>query len=161
MNSEYRVGIGFDSHPLVDGRDLFLGGIKIDYPKGLLGHSDGDVVIHSLIDAFLGACSLPDIGEMFPPADNKYKDVSSLILLKDAYSIVEKNNYIIVNADITVIANEPEISIFKERMKKVLIQSMNIEEDGINIKGKTPEGLTGLSDAIASIAVVLLRKKGR
>jgi 2-C-methyl-D-erythritol 2,4-cyclodiphosphate synthase len=161
MNSEYRVGIGFDSHPLVDGRDLFLGGIKIDYPKGLLGHSDGDVVIHSLIDAFLGACSLPDIGEMFPPADNKYKDVSSLILLKDAYSIVEKNNYIIVNADITVIANEPEISIFKEQMKKVLIQSMNIEEDGINIKGKTPEGLAGLSDAIASIAVVLLRKKGR
>jgi len=160
MSSEYRVGLGFDSHPLVEGKMLFLGGVKIDYQKGLSGHSDGDVLIHSLIDALLGACSLPDIGEMFPPTDDRYKNISSLLLLKDAYSMVLKKGFVIINADITVIADEPKISIFKEKMKKILSSAINIDENDINIKGKTDEGIDSLDDAIASIAVVLLKRMG-
>ena len=160
MSSEYRVGLGFDSHPFVEGKMLFLGGVKIDYQKGLSGHSDGDVLIHSLIDALLGACSLPDIGEMFPPTDDRYKNISSLLLLKDAYSMVLKKGFVIINADITVIADEPKISIFKEKMKKILSSAINIDENDINIKGKTDEGIDSLDDAIASIAVVLLKRMG-
>lgn len=153
----YRVGVGFDSHALVSGRVLILGGVKIEHSKGLLGHSDGDVVIHSLIDALLGASGLPDIGELYPSDDDAYKGISSLSLLKSAYDLVLKNGYEIVNADITIIANEPKISNFKGVMIDTISSKLRTERDNINIKGKTFEGIDGGCESIASISVVMLK----
>ncbi|MGQ9705838.1 MAG: 2-C-methyl-D-erythritol 2,4-cyclodiphosphate synthase [bacterium] len=161
VNSYYRVGIGFDSHSLTEGRDLYLGGVKIDYPRGLLGHSDGDVVIHSLIDALMGASGSNDIGELFPSDDEKYKNISSLTLLRQAYSLTTKSNYKIANIDIVVIADEPRISSFKDEIRGVLSEVLNISKGDINIKGKTSEGFLSSGDFISSITVVLLYKEGR
>ncbi|HHY77028.1 MAG TPA: 2-C-methyl-D-erythritol 2,4-cyclodiphosphate synthase [Clostridiales bacterium] len=151
----YRVGNGYDVHRLVEGRKLIIGGVEIPYEKGLLGHSDADVLIHAIIDALLGACGLGDIGALFPDTDPSYKDISSLILLKRTAEAVEKANYKISNIDSIVVAQKPKILPFVKAMKENISSVLNISVDRINIKATTTEGLgfTGTGEGIAAYAV--------
>ncbi len=157
---QYKTGIGYDIHRLVAGRDLLLGGVKIPYEKGLLGHSDGDVLIHALCDALLGALALGDIGEHFPDTDPKYKGIASSKLLKVVKELVDSNGYKINNLDAVVIAQAPALTPFKKVIKQKLCTLMNIQEDILNIKAKTNEGLgaVGNNEAIACYAVASLVK---
>lgn len=159
---EYRVGIGYDIHRLVEGRKLFLGGIEIPYAKGLLGHSDADALIHALCDALLGALALGDIGEHFPDTDPRYKGAAGCLLLERVKELVDKNGYRINNVDIVVIAQEPGLTPFKKQMKQKIAGLLNLEECRVNIKAKTNEGLgaVGNKEAIASYAVASLVKGG-
>lgn len=156
----YRVGQGFDIHKLVEGRALILGGVKIEYEKGLLGHSDADALAHSIIDALFGALALGDIGTHFPDNDPKYKDIDSMILLKEAYSLVKKQGYVINNLDNTIFAQAPKmkpyIPLIQENLAKVLESDKNL----ISIKAKTMEeqDAVGEKKAISTQSVVLLRK---
>lgn len=152
----YRVGEGYDVHKLVDGRDLILGGVSIDYTKGLLGHSDADVLIHAIIDALLGAACKNDIGYNFPDTDDKYKDISSLILLQESRNIIR--DYNIVNIDSTIICQEPKLRKYIDDMKINISKALNIDKDKINIKATTEEGLgfTGSKDGIAAKAICML-----
>ena len=147
----YRIGIGYDIHKLVEGRDLILGGVKITHEKGLLGHSDADVLIHAIIDALLGALALDDIGTLFPDTDPKYKDIDSTILLKHVYELIQSKGYKIVNIDSNIIAQAP-------KMKEVLCKILNTNPDDFSIKAKTKEKLDAVGQklAIESNAVVLL-----
>ncbi len=149
-----RIGIGYDIHRLVEGRRLIIGGVHIPFEKGLAGHSDGDVLIHAIIDALLGAAGLPDIGNQFPPDDPKYKDIDSKILLR--LTMEKIKDFSIVNIDATIIAEEPKLSPFIEEMKENL--SPILKTGNISIKAKTNEkiGEIGRGEAIASIAVVLI-----
>ncbi len=155
------IGLGYDIHQLKEGRKLILGGVKIPYPKGLLGHSDGDVVTHSVCDAILGAMGKKDIGEHFPDTDLKYKDIYSLKLLEKVVEIMEKENLEINNLDLTVIAQEPKISPYREEMKKKINSILRIPENRINIKATSPEGLDALGkgEGIACISIVSLIEK--
>ena len=156
-----RIGIGYDIHRLVEGRKLVLGGLEIPYKKGLLGHSDADVLTHAICDALLGALGQGDIGEHVPDTDARYKQISSLILLKDVRKLVDNEGYAIVNIDTIVIAEKPNLKPFKAKMRTILAESLNIEPDAINIKAKTQEGLgfgPDGAEAIAAHAVVLLSK---
>lgn len=157
---DYRVGIGYDIHRLVEGRRLFIGGIEIPYIKGLLGHSDADVLLHALSDALLGAISEGDIGELFRDTDPQYQDVSSIELLKKVYSLVCKKGYSITNIDTVIIAQEPALSPFKKKMQELIANTLKIKEDAVGIKAKTNEGqdAIGRKEAIAAYAVVLLTK---
>jgi len=157
---EYRVGIGYDIHRLVEGRKLFIGGVEIPYVKGLLGHSDGDALCHAICDALLGAISEGDIGEHFPDTDPKYHGISSLELLRIVADLVRKKDYQIHNIDTVVIAQEPSLLPFKKQIRQSLAGTLNIKEDSVNIKAKTNEGLgeIGRKEAIASYAVVSLIK---
>ena len=157
---EYKIGIGYDIHRLVAGRPLFLGGIEIPYNKGLLGHSDGDVLIHALCDALLGALALGDIGEHFPDTDPKYKGIASSQLLKAVKGLVDSNGYEINNLDVVIIAQAPALTPFKHKMKQALCALMNIREGALNIKAKTNEGLgaIGNNEAIACQAAASLVK---
>jgi 2-C-methyl-D-erythritol 2,4-cyclodiphosphate synthase len=157
---QYKIGIGYDIHRLVAGRLLFLGGVEIPYDKGLLGHSDADVLIHALCDAILGALALGDIGEHFPDTDPKYKGIASSQLLKAVKGLVDKNGYKINNLDVVVIAQAPVLTAFKKQMKQKLCALMNLEEEFLNIKAKTNEGLgaVGNNEAIACYAVASLVK---
>ncbi len=159
---QYKTGIGYDIHCLVAGRKLFLGGIEIAYSKGLLGHSDGDVLIHALCDALLGALALGDIGEHFPDTDPKYKGIASSQLLKTVMLLVDKTGYKINNLDVVLIAQAPALTPFKKEIKQKLCILMNIQEDVLNIKAKTNEGLgaIGNNEAIACFAVASLVKGG-
>jgi len=154
-----RIGFGFDAHKFTENRKLYLGGVEIDYEYGLEGHSDADVVIHSLIDAILGASSKPDIGELFPDSKNEFKNIRSIELLKRVYELI-KDEYLINNIDITVVCEQPKIKDYKNLMKERLSEILDIDEDCINIKGKTTEGLgfTGRKEGIASYSVVSLIK---
>ena len=158
---QYRVGMGYDIHRLVEGRKLSLGGIQIPYIKGFLGHSDGDALIHALCDALLGALALGDIGEHFPDTDPEYKDIESTELLKKVKELVDKNGYKINNLDLIVIAQEPKLTPFKKLIKEKLSSLLNINEDVLNLKAKTNEGLEaiGRQEAIAAYAIVSLRKE--
>lgn len=158
---EYRVGVGYDVHRLVKGRKLFIGGIEIPYVKGLLGHSDGDVLLHAICDSLLGAVAGGDIGELFPDTDPKYHDISSIELLKMVVNLVEKKCYRIYNIDTVVIAQEPKLSPFKKQIQQRLACVLNIKEDCVNIKAKTNEGLgeIGKKEAIASCAIAVLTKR--
>jgi len=149
-----RIGIGYDIHRLVEGRRLIIGGVHIPFEKGLVGHSDGDVLIHAIIDALLGAAGLPDIGSQFPPDDPKYKDIDSKILLR--LTMEKIKDFSIINIDATIIAEEPKLSPFIEEMKKNL--SPILKTGNISIKAKTNEkiGEIGRGEAIASIAVALI-----
>jgi 2-C-methyl-D-erythritol 2,4-cyclodiphosphate synthase len=159
---QYRVGIGYDIHRLVDGRKLFLGGIEIPYIKGLLGHSDGDVLLHALCDALLGALSLGDIGEHFPDTDPKYRGADSAKLLKTVKGLLDKSGYQVNNLDAIIIAQEPKLISFKPHIKEKICALLGIAQDVVNIKAKTNEGLdaVGNLEAIACWVSVSLIKEG-
>lgn len=156
----YRIGIGYDIHKLTTGRDLIIGGVKITHEKGLLGHSDADVLIHAIIDAMLGALALADIGTLFPDTDPKYKDIDSTILLKHVYELIKTKGYEIENLDSNIIAQQPKMMPYIPKMKDVLCEILNIDLDKISIKAKTKEKLDAVGQelAIESNAVVLLKK---
>ena len=155
-----RVGFGYDVHQLVEGRELWLGGVKIDHTLGLLGHSDADVLIHALCDALLGAANMRDIGYHFPDTSNDFKGIDSKILLKDTMELIATNGYRLSNADITVAAERPKLNPHIEEMKECLAQVMQCEVDDISIKATTTEklGFTGRQEGIAAYATVLIEK---
>ena len=153
-----RIGLGYDIHKLVSGRDLIIGGVKIPYDKGLLGHSDADVRIHAIIDAMLGAAALDDIGTLFPDTDEKYKNIDSTVLLKKVFELINQKGYKIVNIDSNIIAQAPKMMPYIPEMKKKLSQILSISPQEISIKAKTKENLDSVGQklAIESNAVVLL-----
>lgn len=153
-----RIGQGYDVHRLVEGRDLILGGVKIEFEKGLLGHSDADVLVHALMDAILGAAGLGDIGKHFPDTEPRYKGISSLELLEAVMGKVRKLGYELVNADITVVAQKPKLLPFIPDMVKNIEHSGSFAPGTVNIKATTEEGLgfTGSGQGIAAYAVCLL-----
>ena len=159
----YRIGIGYDIHKLVEGRDLILGGVKITHEKGLLGHSDADVLIHAIIDALLGALALDDIGTLFPDTDPKYKDIDSTILLKHVYELIQSKGYQIVTIDSNIIAQAPKMMPYIPKMKEVLCKILNTNPDDFSIKAKTKEKLDAVGQklAIESNAVVLLESMSK
>ncbi len=153
-----RVGIGYDIHPLVPGRKLILGGVPIEYEKGLLGHSDADVLIHSICDALLGAAGLGDIGLLFPSDEDAYKDAPSTDFLNEVTALLRKNGKEIVNIDSVIVAQQPRLSPFFEQMKEAIASAAGVAQDRVSIKGKCPEGIgpLGKGEAIAGYSVVLL-----
>lgn len=153
-----RVGHGYDVHKLVEGRDLILCGEKIEYEKGLLGHSDADVALHALCDAMLGACAMGDIGRHFPDTDMKYKGISSMILTKEVAEIVKNKGYKLVNADITIVCQRPKLAPHIENMRKNVSEVLGVDTDAINVKATTTEklGFEGSGEGISTTAVVLL-----
>jgi 2-C-methyl-D-erythritol 2,4-cyclodiphosphate synthase len=153
-----RIGTGYDVHKLIENRDLIIGGIKIPYEKGLLGHSDADVLVHAIMDALLGAAALGDIGKHFPDSNPEYKGVSSIELLKKVKKLLEDKLYIIENIDATIIAQKPKLASYLPEMVKTIAEALDIEEDRVNIKATTEEGLgfTGAELGIAANAVCLL-----
>jgi len=154
-----RVGLGFDVHKFQVGRKLILGGVNIDYPRGLAGHSDADVLVHSVMDAILGACGLRDIGIHFPDSDIKYKDISSLVLLEEVKRKMEDKNFSIINIDAVLILQKPKVSKYIPEMKKNIAGVLNISGNDINIKATTTEnlGFCGREEGIAAECVVLLK----
>lgn len=156
-----RIGFGYDVHKLIEGRDLFLCGEKIEYEKGLLGHSDADVALHALCDALLGAAALGDIGRHFPDTDDKYKGISSILLLDAVMSLVRDKGYDAVNADITVAAQSPKLAPYIEKMRENVANAMGIDIDFVNVKATTTEklGFEGRGEGISATAVVLIEKK--
>jgi 2-C-methyl-D-erythritol 2,4-cyclodiphosphate synthase len=159
---KYKVGIGYDIHRLVQGKRLFLGAVEIPYVKGLLGHSDGDALIHALCDALLGALALGDIGERFPDTDPKYQGIASSLLLGIVKELLDKSGYKINNLDVIIIAQEPTLTPFKKQMKEKICALLGIEQDILNIKAKTNEGLdaVGHLEAIACFATASLIREG-
>ena len=155
-----RVGMGYDVHKLVEGRDLIMGGVKIPYEKGLLGHSDADVLLHAITDALLGAAALGDIGKHFPDTDPKYKGISSVTLLEHVGSLLEEHNYVIENIDATIIAQRPKMRPYIDQMRENVAKALHIELDQVNIKATTEEGLgfTGTGEGISSQAICALEK---
>lgn len=153
-----RIGQGWDIHQMVEGRPLILGGLTIPFEKGPLGHSDGDVLIHAVIDAMLGALSLGDIGQHFPPADERYKGANSLDMLAQVKGLVAQEGYTIGNIDSTIILEKPKLAPHLESMRKILAQVLNCQVSQISIKAKTHEGLDelGKGNAVACQAVALL-----
>ena len=156
-----RIGHGYDAHRFAENRPLILGGINIPYEKGLIAHSDGDAVIHALCDAMLGAAALGDIGNYFPDSDNEFKDIDSRILLGKVLGMLEKKNYKIINADITIVAQAPRLAAYLNEMKILLAGDMNLDSDQINIKATTTEkmGFLGRKEGIAVHSVVLIDMK--
>lgn len=157
---DMRVGMGYDVHRLVEGRKLILGGVEIPYEKGLLGHSDADVLLHAIMDALLGAAALGDIGQHFPDTDPAYEGASSIELLKKVGELLEENCYYISNIDATVIAQRPKLAGFREQMRTNIAEALHLELDQVNIKATTEEGLgfTGTGEGISSQAVCLIDK---
>lgn len=153
-----RVGMGYDVHRLVEGREFILGGVKIPYEKGLLGHSDADVVVHAIMDALLGAAALGDIGRHFPDTDPQYKGISSILLLQRVGAVLEEQMYWIGNIDATILAQKPKLASYMEQMEKNIADALQIDRDRVNIKATTEEGLgfTGSGEGISAYAVVLL-----
>ena len=157
---DYKIGIGYDIHRLVEGRDLIIGGVKITHEKGLLGHSDADVLIHAIIDALLGAVALDDIGTLFPDTDPQYKDADSTLLLRNVYRKVQQEGYRINNIDSNIIAQSPKMMPYIPKMKQALANILGLAPTDISIKAKTKEKLdaVGENKAIEANAVVLLEK---
>ena len=156
----FRVGLGYDIHKLVEGRPLIIGGIEIPYEKGLLGHSDADVLIHAIIDAMLGALALSDIGTHFPDTDPKYKGISSVELLKNVIGLIHEKGYVINNIDSNIILQEPKMKPHIPNMVKNLSKIMGIDANQLSIKAKTNEQMDAVGEkfAIEASAVVMLRK---
>ena len=154
----FRVGQGYDLHRLVEGRPLILGGVKIDYEKGLLGHSDADALLHAITDALLGAAGLGDIGKHFPDTDPAYKGIDSKILLSEAVALVVKGGWVIANVDATVIAQAPKLAPHMDKIRQSVAQAIGIDLHRVNIKAKTKEGCdaVGQKEAIEVHAIVLL-----
>lgn len=153
-----RIGQGYDVHRLTEGRELILGGVQVPYEKGLLGHSDADVLVHAVMDALLGAAALGDIGTHFPDTDPAYKGISSIKLLKHVGRLLEENNYIIENIDATVIAQRPKLLPYRSQMIDNIASALGIEKNRVNVKATTEEGLgfTGSGEGISSQAITLL-----
>lgn len=153
-----KVGMGYDVHRLVEGREFILGGVKIPYKKGLLGHSDADVLIHAIMDALLGAASLGDIGRHFPDTDPQYKGISSILLLQRVGAILKEKMYWVGNIDATILAQKPKLASYMEQMEKNIADALQIDPNQVNIKATTEEGLgfTGSGEGISAYAVVLL-----
>ena len=156
-----RVGMGYDVHKLTEGRDLILGGVNIPWEKGLLGHSDADVLIHAIMDALLGAAALGDIGKHFPDTDPAYKGISSVKLLEHVATLLEKKGYGVGNIDAVIIAQKPKMAPHIPKMKENIAAALHMKPDCLNIKATTEEklGFTGREEGIASQAVCLLYKK--
>ena len=153
-----RIGMGYDVHRLTEGRDLILGGVLIPFEKGLLGHSDADVVVHAIMDALLGAAALGDIGQHFPDTDPQYKGISSVLLLKHVGALLEEHGFTIGNIDATIIAQRPKLAPSRPAMVKNVAEALGISEDQVCIKATTEEGLgfTGRQEGIAAQAITLL-----
>ncbi len=156
----YRIGIGYDIHPLVKGRKLFLGGIQIPYSKGLSGHSDADVLLHAICDALLGAAGLADIGNYFPSTDVKYKGIRSIEILKRVSSLIKKKGFAIVNLDTVVVAQAPRISHWKLKIQKNIAGLLNVSPQAFNLKATTAEGMgdIGKNKAMSAWCAALLRR---
>jgi len=157
--ADVRVGIGFDAHALEDGVPLVLGGVELDHPRGLAGHSDGDVLAHALIDAVLGAAGLGDIGSLFPSGDERHRGASSLDLLRDAYAQVSGAGWRLVNADCVLVGEEPRIAPHREEMRRRLAEAVGDGE--VNVRATTTDGLgyTGRGEGLAAHAVALLERR--
>lgn len=153
-----RVGIGYDAHQLVKDRKLILGGVEIKYSKGLLGHSDADVLTHTIMDSILGAAGLGTIGDHFPDTDKKYKDISSLILLEKVFGLIKKLGYEMANVDAVVVAEKPKLAPYFKKMAANISRALKMPETHVNIKATTTEGLgfAGRKEGIAAQAVCLL-----
>ncbi len=153
-----RIGMGYDVHKLVEERDLIIGGVKIPYEKGLLGHSDADVLLHAISDALLGAAALGDIGKHFPDTDPKYKGADSLLLLREVGRLLENECYIIENIDATIIAQAPKMRPHIDTMRRNIAEALSIDISQVNVKATTEEGLgfTGKGEGISSQAICLL-----
>jgi 2-C-methyl-D-erythritol 2,4-cyclodiphosphate synthase len=153
-----RVGIGVDAHALQDGVPLVLGGVRIDHPRGLAGHSDGDVLAHALVDALLGAAGLGDIGSLFPPGDEQFRGADSVELLREAYSRVRAVGWRLVNADCVLVGEEPKIATRRDEMRRRL--SGAVDGGDVNVRATTTDGLgfTGRGDGLAAYAVALLER---
>jgi 2-C-methyl-D-erythritol 2,4-cyclodiphosphate synthase len=158
MEKELRVGIGCDSHPLVSGRRLILGGVHIPYDKGLSGWSDADVATHAVIDALCGAADLGDIGTLFPSQEIAYKDISSLVLLRKTSELLKAKGLRVINIDVTIIAQSPGLSPFLPEMRKRISQALNVESTQVAIKATTTDGLgfIGRGEGIAAQSVALI-----
>lgn len=155
-----RIGMGYDVHKLVEGRKLILGGVEIPYEKGLLGHSDADVLLHAIMDALLGAAALGDIGKHFPDTDEKYKGISSIRLMEHVAELLDEQGYIVENVDATIIAQRPKMRPHIDTMRENIANALHVEVNQINVKATTEEGLgfTGTGEGISSQAVCLLEK---
>ena len=154
-----RIGQGYDVHKLVEGRDLYLCGEKIEYEKGLLGHSDADVALHALCDALLGACAMGDIGKHFPDTSEKFKGISSIILLRETMQIVKNCGYAVENADITIVAQAPKLLPYIDKMRENVAEAMGTDKNAVSVKATTTEklGFEGRGEGISAMAVVLLK----
>lgn len=164
----YRIGEGYDVHKLVEGRDLILGGVRIDYDKGLLGHSDADVLIHAIMDALLGTMALGDIGKHFPDTDDRYKGISSMKLLSEVKSLLEKeaisisgkekSEFKICNIDATIICQKPKLRDYIDEMRKNIAETLMINVNQVNVKATTEEGLgfTGSGEGMAARAIAMI-----
>ena len=155
-----RIGHGYDVHKLVEGRDLILGGVKIDYEKGLLGHSDADVLLHAVSDALLGAAGLGDIGRHFPDTDPKYKGADSLELLREVYRKISEKGFRVGNIDVTMIAQKPKLKDYIPQMQENIAAAVNVSPDRVNVKATTEEklGFTGTGEGMSCHAVCLLEE---
>lgn len=155
-----RIGNGYDVHKLVEGRKLILGGIEIPHIKGVLGHSDGDVLIHAIMDAMLGALALGDIGQHFPDNDNQYKDIDSSLLLEKVATLIKNRGYRIVNLDSIIVLQKPKVKPYIESMREKISKILQIEKEQVSVKATTEEklGFTGDESGVKSYCVVLLQK---
>ena len=160
LEKTFRIGLGYDIHRLIEGRELIIGGVKITHEKGLLGHSDADVLVHAIIDALLGAVALDDIGTLFPDTDPQYKNADSIVLLQCVYKKILEKGYVINNIDSNIIAQSPKMMPYIPKMKETLAKVLSINYTDISIKAKTKENLdaVGESKAIEANAVVMLVK---
>ena len=158
--SELRIGLGVDAHAFADGVPLVLGGVTVEHPRGLAGHSDGDVVAHALVDAVLGAAGLGDIGSLFPSGDERWEGAVSLDLLRDAYARVREAGFVLVNADCVLIGEEPRIAGHREEMRSRLAGALGVDPDRVNVRATTTDrlGFTGRGDGLAAEAVALLER---
>lgn len=153
-----RIGMGYDVHRLTEGRDMIIGGVKIPYEKGLLGHSDADVLLHAICDALLGAAALGDIGKHFPDTDPAYKGISSLVLLEKVGELIQEKSFFIENIDATIIAQAPKMRPYIDTMRENIANALGIMVEQVNVKATTEEGLgfTGSGEGISSQAICLL-----
>jgi len=158
--AQVRIGLGFDAHPLVPGRPLVLGGVPIPYEKGLAGHSDGDVLLHSVVDALLGALALGDLGTHFPPTDPQYAGVPSMLFLARTCEMVRERGWRVVNLDATIVAERPRLAPYISAMRGALARGLEVPEERVSIKAKTTNGLgfTGRGEGIWAHTVVLLEE---
>ena len=156
-----RIGQGYDVHRLVEGRQLIMGGVEIPYEKGLLGHSDADVLLHAIKDALLGAAALGDIGKHFPDTDERYKGASSIMLLKEVNRLIQDKGYVVNNVDATIIAQKPKMAPHIHQMRENIALALNVDMDWINVKATTTEGLgfTGTGEGIAAQAVASIVRR--
>jgi 2-C-methyl-D-erythritol 2,4-cyclodiphosphate synthase len=157
----YRIGFGIDFHQLQEGRELWLGGVKIPHHKGSLGHSDADVLLHAICDALLGALALGDIGMHFPNTDSAYKNIDSKILLQKCFELIDQKGWQVVNADSSICLEEPKIKKYSNEMRTIIAQILNISVDDVSIKATTTEkmGFAGREEGLMAYANVLLKRK--